>query len=69
MILLGVVFLLIGMLMFFRPVIEGMVSLRNTMMGTQTKITSGTILFYRIGAVILILVSVIIVVASLQQGI
>ncbi len=63
----GVVFLLIGMSMFFRPVIEAMVNLRNTMMGTQTKITNETILFYRIGALILIVISVTVIATSLQQ--
>ncbi len=53
----GIIFLLVGLAMLFKPSIKWMIDSRNMMMGTQTKITSGTILFYRIIAIIWIFIS------------
>ncbi len=66
MIAIGTIFLLLGILMLLKPVIEWMIKLRNTMMGAQTKITSGTILWYRIGAVVWIIFSLLIIIGLLK---
>lgn len=46
----------IGIVFLFKPFIRKLITINNTMRGVQTKITSGTIIFYRIVAIIWILV-------------
>lgn len=58
---LGIIFLTLGILMFFRPVIELFVKLQNSMRGIETKITTGTIITYRIFASIWILFSLLLI--------
>jgi hypothetical protein len=43
----GIIFLLIGVTLLFRPVIEFYIRFNNTVRGVQTKITKGTLLAYR----------------------
>lgn len=64
---LGYLFLILGILLLFRPVIETLIKLRNSLMGVQTKITNGTILWYRVGAVLWIIFSLLIIMGWLHS--
>lgn len=66
MMVFGIFFLIIGVVMLFKPAIELVIKLRNTMMGTQTKITDGTILLHRIIAIIWIIFSLLIILGILS---
>lgn len=63
---LGIIFLLFGVIMLFRPVIEWFIKFNNSMRGVQTKITGGTILFYRIAAILWISFSLLIIFGILK---
>lgn len=49
---LGTVFILFGILMLFRPVIEAVIKFNNSLRGIKTHISTTTIIFYRASAVI-----------------
>ncbi|OGE25310.1 hypothetical protein A3H85_02455 [Candidatus Daviesbacteria bacterium RIFCSPLOWO2_02_FULL_40_8] len=51
----GIVFVLGGFMMFFRPTMEFMIRLTNSMKGIHTKITSVTVWTYRISGVLAVL--------------
>ncbi len=51
----GVIFVLMGILFLFTPVIEFLIKTKNALIGVKTEISRGTVLFTRIVAVIFIL--------------
>lgn|GEM_PF-6698445 len=55
-IILGLIFLVLGILSLFKKIIIWWVNVRNDMNGIKTEITPITILWWRIGGAILILV-------------
>ena len=61
MMFLGLVFLTIGILMLFKPIIEWFVKLQNSMRGIETKITTGTIITYRVFAIVWVLFSLLLI--------
>ncbi len=59
MVTIAPILLIAGILFLFKPVIAWFINLRNTVQGTKTHISSGTLLFYRVMAIGLIIISLI----------
>lgn len=48
----GIIFLLVGFVNLYRPVLEWLIRFGNMVRGTKTEITQGTIIYSRITGVI-----------------
>lgn len=68
MVLVAVLLLIIyGLLCIYRPSLEWMIKTSNTMRGVETKITSGTVICYRIIGTIFLIVGLLILLGSLSS--
>ena len=58
--IIGVFLTIFGLLMFSEKFIGWFVGIRNTMMGVKTNITKGTVLAYRISALVFIVLGLLV---------
>ena len=58
--IIGIILFTLGLSLFYRPVLEWFITINNNMRGTATKITGGTIITYRIFALLFIFIGVLV---------
>jgi len=66
MIVIGIILLIIGLSMFYRPTLEWFVKINNSMRGIATNITNTTIITYRTVGIIFIILGILIMTGILH---
>lgn len=67
MLLIGIIFLIAGFVNLYQPALEWFIKFGNTLRGTKTEITQGTVLFYRFTGVIYVLLAIVFIIFGILE--
>lgn len=63
--LFGLFFIILGILSVYKPTAESLMRLRNSLQGTQTKITKASIISSQIGGIVAIVAGIVMMILSI----